>query len=289
MFLDQIQQIAYTGICSEIQHVTKEEVYALSAEDLSILHSIMIGTHVTLAIAILQRIGFFEDLIPEIQDGINLKNTCQFKEIWPHTIRVIGQTPQNLNLRWAALFHDLGKAMAFRKQKGKITFHHHEHISAGIFDRFARKTRIFSNGQRRAIRFLVANLGYVEGYDRNWSESAIRRFDKEMGVFLDDLLILSEADITTGKPEKKRKILRGIQELKDRIIEIREKDEKKCLLPKGLGTAIADSLGIPLGPRIGEIRKELEDKVNDQKILGNQDIDYYISYLKETQVEKVAV
>jgi len=288
MILDLIKRISYASTNSEeILHVTKEEVATLNAEDLSVLHSIMIGPHVSLALAVLQRIGFFADLIPEIQAGLDLKSSKHFKEIWPHTIRVVGQTPPNINVRWAALFHDLGKAQAFDIKSNKVTFHHHEHISAVIFDKFAKRTGIFSSGQRRSIRFLVANLGYVEAYESTWTDTAVRRFDKEVGIFLDDLLTLSEADITTSKPENKRRILRRIQELKDRIADIREKDSKQCLLPKGLGNAIADNLGIPLGPKIGQLRKELEGKVERGELSANEDITYYIDYLKTSQVEKV--
>jgi poly(A) polymerase len=285
MILNHIQQLAYSKYLEEIPRVTKEDVEALSAKDLSVLHSILIGPHVTLALATLQRIGFFADLVPEIQEGLDLQSSKHFKEIWPHTIQVVGQTPPVINVRWAALFHDLGKARAFEIKNNKVTFHHHEHISAVIFDRFAKRTGIFSNGQRRSIRFLVANLGYVEAYESNWTDTAVRRFDKEVGIFLDDLLTLSEADITTSKPENRRRILRRIQELRDRIADIREKDSKQSLLPKGLGSAIADNLGIPLGPMIGKLRKELEEKVERGELSANEDITYYIEHLKKSQVE----
>ena len=286
MLLNQIKRMAYYGgDSSEIQHITSSEVSSITTEDLSLLHSIMIGPHVGLALAVLQRVGFFIDLIPEIQAGLDLKDSRHFKEIWPHTIQVVGQTPQILNIRWAALFHDLGKAKAFSIKNNKVTFHHHEHISAVIFDQFSRRTGIFSSGQRRAIRFLIANLGYVESYISSWTDTAVRRFDKEMGIFLDDLLTLSESDITTSKPENKRKILRRIQELRDRIIHIREFDAQQApKLPKGLGNAISDNLGIPLGPKIGEIRKELENKIENKQLLPNQEIIYYIDYLNSITV-----
>jgi poly(A) polymerase len=281
MFLDQINKIAYGNCTEEIQHVTREDVYAFSSDDLSILHSIMIGPHVGLAIALLQRSGFFADLIPEIQDGLDLKSSKSFKEIWPHTVMVVGQTPPILNVRWAALFHDLGKAQAFSIKNNKVTFHHHEYISAKIFDRFAKRTGIFSGGQRRAIYFLVSHLGYVENYSGSWTDTAVRRFDKEINIFLDDLLTLSEADITTSRPENKRRILRRIQDLRDRIVSVREADSKRCLLPKGLGIAIADYLGVPTGPIIGKLRKEIEDKVKTGELPANEDITYYIEYLRK--------
>ena len=285
MFLDQINKMAYGNCSEEIQHVTKEEVYALSSDDLSILHSIMIGPHVSLAMATLQRIGFFADLVPEIQDGLDLKSSKNFKEIWPHTIQVVGQTPSVLSVRWAALFHDLGKSKAFEIKNNKVTFHHHEHISAGIFNRFALDTGIFSGGQRRTIRFLISHLGYVENYSNSWTDSAVRRFDKEIGIFLDDLLTLSEADITTSRPEKRRQILNQIKSLKDRIAKIREFDSQQHLLPKGIGTEISIQLGIPEGRILGEIRRDLEDKIKRGILDPNKDYHYYIEHLRKTQVE----
>lgn len=285
MFLTKIEYAAYHGHCENLEHINSDTISSLSIDELSVLHKIILGPHVGLAIALLQRIGFFVDLIPEIQDSLDLKHSKQFKEIWPHTLQVLNQTPININVRWAALFHDLGKAKAFSIKNNKVTFHHHEHISAVIFDRFAKKVRIFSDGQRRAIRFLIANLGYVESYNSDWTDSAVRRFDKEVNIFLDDLLLLSESDITTSKPENKRRILRRIQELRNRIIDIREKDAKACLLPKGLGSTINEQLGIPLGPKIGEIRTYLETKINANELLANQDIAYYIDHLKNNMVE----
>jgi len=291
MFLNLIRQLAYKGICGEITSVSKSDVSALSAEDLSVLHSVMIGPHVSLALAMLQRIGFFEDLIPEIQEGLKLsleKNSNgQFKDIWPHTIRVVGQAPPQLNIRWAALFHDLGKAKSYSIKNNKVTFHHHEYISARIFDQFAERTGIFSGGQRRNIHFLVAHLGYVENYDNTWSDSAVRRFDKEMGIYLEDLFILSEADITTSRPENKRRILKRIQELKDRVTNIREKDSKQNVLPKGLGLKISKDLNIPIGKKIGEIRGYLEEMVLSGKLLPNQSHEYYINHIKSHQMDVI--
>ena len=215
-----------------------------------------------------------------------MKSSKNFKEIWPHTIRVVGQTPPELNVRWAALFHDFGKAQAFEIKNNKVTFYNHEFISSRIFSRFAMDTGIFSGGQRRTIRFLISHLGYVENYSDSWTDSAVRRFDKEIGIFIDDLLTLSEADITTSRPENRRKIFNRLQSLKDRIAKIRELDSKPRLLPKGIGTEISVQLGIPEGRLLGEIKKNLEDKVKRGELSANEDYSYYIEHLRKTQVEE---
>ena len=280
--LRQAKQLALRGQCDdEIKPVTKEEVMGLGKRDFSILHEIMVGPHVGMALVALQNAGFFEYLIPEVRQSLELKSSKQFKEIWPHTIRVVQQTPAKLSVRWAALFHDLGKAQAFEVKDNKVTFHHHEKISAKIFDRFTKKTRIFTDGQSHCIHFLVSNLGYVEGYEHEWTDSAVRRFGKEMGIYLDDLLTLSRSDITTANQKKRDRILRRIDELKARIQEIVEKDSKQSGLPKGLGNEISIQLGIPIGPEIGAIRKDLEHQIESGNLNPNEEFGYYIKYLKE--------
>jgi poly(A) polymerase len=283
--LIQILEVANHGTVNSIIPNIKE----LSPDtDLSLLHKILLGTHVGIALHLLKECGFFAITIPEIEDADNLKKTKKisteknvFKDIWPHTIRVVNQTLPVVPLRWAALFHDLGKAYTFEWKNGKVTFHHHEHHSSKIFEKFAKKYNIFSPGTKEHIKFLINNLGYTEGYDDSWSDNAVRRFDKEMGPYLDDILELSKADITTGNDSKRNKILRGIDNLKKRIIKIRQEDEKTTYLPKGLGNAISDSLNIPLGPKIGELRNVLQKKIEDGELKPNESFEYYIGYLQQ--------
>lgn len=283
--LKQAQQLALTGACDgEIKPVTTKEVQALGTQ-LKVLHGIMRGPHVGMALVALQRAGFFEYLIPEIRDSLELKASLHFKKIWPHTIRVVSQTPPVTILRWAALFHDLGKARAFSVKNEKVTFHNHEKISANIFYKFARRSRIFNQNQRDRIHFLVENLGYVESYSSDWTDSAVRRFGKDIGTHVDDILILSSADITTSNKTKRQEILNSINELKERLRKIQEMDAKQNPLPKGLGNVIAKEFDLPFGPKIGNIKRELENRIASNELSSNEDIEYYIEYLKKNQVD----
>ena len=42
-------------------------------------------------------------------------------------------------------------------------------------------------------------------YEKTWTDSAVRRFARELGAHLPELLCLAQADITTKRPEKKRR------------------------------------------------------------------------------------
>lgn len=276
--------ISANGNCQdEIKHLTIED---WKNSDLKLLHDIIRGPHVSLALEVLRNAGFFDLLLPEIQDSLSIKSDKKFKEIWPHTLTVVNNTPNFLNIRWAAFFHDLGKAKAFEIKNNKVTFHNHEYISAQIFKQFAFKTRIFSQKQRDTIYFLVKNLGYIESYENSWTDSAVRRFAKEAGPNLDSLFILSKADITTANPKKRNNILNRIESLKTRIQEITQKDQEQHFLPKGLGNVIAERLNIPLGPEIGKIRSNLENLIKSNVLLPNQSIEYYLDFLLKENSHK---
>ena len=150
MILEKIHQLAKSGYV-DFEFSDNNDI---SNENLHLLHRIIVSPHVSFALLILQKTKILHQLIPEFSDVVNLTNEKifgpnkhLFKEIWPHTIQVVSQTPSELHLRWAALFHDLGKAKTFSIKSGKVTFHKHEHYSAKIFSNFNYKTRIFTKRQ----------------------------------------------------------------------------------------------------------------------------------------------
>ena len=81
-------------------------------------------------------------------------------------------------MRWAALFHDVGKVPTFSRAKGKVTFHGHEVMSARLFDKAARRSGL-DDAFRKHVRFLVRHLGRVEAYEPDWTDSAVRRLHRD--------------------------------------------------------------------------------------------------------------
>ena len=74
---------------------------------------------------------------------------------------------------------------------------------------------------------------------------------------LRDLLDLSRADITTKRPEKRRRGVRQISLLAKRIRDLQDEDNKVAPLPKGLGTVIMQEFGVPPSKRLGKLIKQL--------------------------------
>ncbi len=90
---------------------------------------------------------------------------------------------------------------------GEVHFFGHAEVGARMFDKLERRQSLFAATEtlRTSVRFLVFHHLRASRYDGKWTDSAVRRFAREMGPILEDLLFLSRADITTKRPEKKRR------------------------------------------------------------------------------------
>lgn len=199
------------------------------------------------------------------------------KDLWAHTIQVVQQTVPKPLLRWASLFHDVGKPRSFNVIGGKITFHGHEIASARIFRREAAK--LFTKYELDKVSFVISHLGHVEAYYPEWSDSAVRRLDRELGQHLDNVFAVARADCTTGDPKKRRKQLRRVRELRQRIDELRAIDALPPALPKGLGNALQAHLGLEPGPELGKVIEGLRARVEAGELPRNGAIDLYLRSL----------
>jgi poly(A) polymerase len=129
------------------------------------------------------------------------------------------------------------------------------------------------------VHFLILHHLRASQYDNDWTDSAVRRFAREMECGLIDLLDLSRADITTKRPERRKRGLRKISELAQRIERLRELDAKLPPLPKGVGDAIMAHFGLPPSRRIGELKLQLEAAIEASTLEAHRDSEYYVAWL----------
>jgi poly(A) polymerase len=225
--------------------------------------------------------GILSELYPEVTCMVGFGGAGQgHKDLWEHTKTVVAQTVPRRAIRWAALFHDVGKVETFSRDSGKVTFHSHEMVSARAFDKAARRTEL-DRDLRKHIRFLVRYLGYVESYADDWTESAVRRVQRDTEPYFEDLVALARADITTKHDHKRRQHQVRMDTLSERAREIARKDAELPLLPKGLGTKIIQELAIAPGPRIGELMDDLKKAVENGELEPRAELDVYVRYLKD--------
>ncbi len=199
------------------------------------LEEALLGREVDLALEWLQQAGLLALLFPELSATVDLvqEEGRQHKDVWAHTKQVVKQAVRRPLVRWAALLHDIGKVPTRTFTAKGVHFHGHAEVGARMFDKISQRMP-FERDQRKTIRFLVRHHLRSNQYSDTWSDSAVRRFHREMAIHLVDLLDLSRADITSKRPGRRRQLLEQISALQDRIDVLAAEDAKLPPLPTGV-------------------------------------------------------
>jgi poly(A) polymerase len=245
------------------------------------LERTLVARNVHLALQWLHDVGAMAKLLPELHATVDFSQESgrRHKDVWEHTKQVVRQAIPHPDVRWGALLHDIGKVPTRTfTPDGGVHFHGHAEVGARMFDPIARRLQ-FERGQRQKVRFLILHHLRANQYADAWTDSAVRRFDREMGEHLDDLLALSRADITSKRPGRRQELLTQISQLAARIRALRELDAKHPPLPTGLGTAISERFGIPPSRRIGDLKRALEEACERGELEERREDGYYLEWL----------
>lgn len=266
--------------------VRRQDLSLLSPADLRPwLDRIMLAEHADVGLDVLLTTGVLDVLLPEVHAMVGFGDgEWRHKDVWKHTKQVVVQAESRLEIRWSALFHDIGKVRTRTfGPNGEVHFFGHAEVGARMFDKLERREGLFASDTalRKEIRFLVLHHLRASQYDGKWTDSAVRRFAREMGPYLEDLLCLSRADITTKRPEKKRRGISMINQLAGRITELAAEDAKVAPLPKGVGADLMTTFGLPPSKLIGNIKRALEAAVDAGELEGGRESGYYVQFVAE--------
>jgi poly(A) polymerase len=247
------------------------------------LDRVMMGTDPELGLDALLESGSLRVLFPEVHAMVGFGDgEWRHKDVWKHTKQVVRQAVPRLEVRWASLFHDIGKVKTRSiSPDGKVHFLGHAEVGTRMFDKLERRLGMFGPepALRETVRFLILHHLRANQYDPSWTDSAVRRFARELGAHLDDLLCLARADITTKRPEKKRRGLNQIEELAGRIRTLAEEDARQPPLPSGIGDVVMKAFGLPPSRKIGDIKKQLEAMIETGDLEAHQPAEFYVELI----------
>lgn len=265
-----------------------EDLGALPRADVRArLDRVMMGPHPDLGLDALLTGGVLDCLLPEVKAMVGFGDgEWRHKDVWKHTKQVVAQSVPRIEVRYAALFHDIGKVRTRSiSPDGEVHFFGHAEVGARMFDKMERRERLFSeeDALRGEVRFLVLHHLRASQYDGKWTDSAVRRFAREIGPYLEDLLCLSRADITTKRPEKKRRGIAMINELGERISALAAEDAQQPPLPTGVGSELMTVFGLPPSRRVGEIKRALEAAVEAGEIAPGLSSGDYIEFVAQNR------
>lgn len=201
-----------------------------------------------------------------------------------------GAPADKLNVRLAALFHDIGKPAAkkilhetvldgekndgSKKEIETITFYNHEAFGEKITQKLMTRLK-FSNDMISNVCHLVKE--HMFHYESNWSEAAVRRFIiRVKPECMEDLYDLRLADMYGMYNEKVdvrySESVKLLLELKARVE--KELSKKTALSLKSLAVNGRDlmQLGIPAGKELGRILNELLECVIEDPAMNNKEM-----------------
>jgi tRNA nucleotidyltransferase/poly(A) polymerase len=237
------------------------------------LSKLLLGAHPARALRIARDTGVLVALLPEFQEAIGFEQRSRYHELTvdEHTFAVVqaaADAGAPLQVRLAALFHDLGKPrVAWLGGDGRLHFyrkpgysnHNHEEISAELATSALSRLRYPTDVRKRVVAIVRAHMFNVGRGDALRARRMLARYGDELTF---DLLDHKEADVR-GKRAEATETQQGEIEKLQRFRQI---VRQELASPHRLGDLAVDgrdllALGYRPGPAIGRTLRELLKEV----------------------------
>lgn len=237
------------------------------------LNKIMKTAQPSRGLAELQRCGLLQLIIPELAalDIVETRNGRAHKNNFYHTLEVVDNVAKhsdNLWLRWAALFHDVGKTKSKRWEPTLgWTFHNHNYIGAKMIPSIFRRMKLPMDAKMKYVEKLVdLHMRPIVIADEVVTDSAVRRLMNDAGDDIDDLMTLCEADITSKNEVRKKRFLENFRMVREKLTDLKERDYKRLLQPVIDGNEIMEMFSLQPCREVGQLKQYLKDAVLDNRV-----------------------
>jgi len=219
-----------------------------------------------------QKTGILPLILPELSlcAGVSQKGAHDY-DVFEHLLRSCDAAPSNdSDIRFAALFHDLGKPVVKKiGEDGIPTFFNHEIESAKIAEKIMKRYRFPKNKMKKILHLVRHHMFH---FTPEWSDAAVRRFIHKVELdSLEDLYLLRQADIVGMYRETDKNKFNNLKELKLRVGKILEEENAFTIKDLAVNGKDLMEIGVPGGPKIGIILESLLETVLDDPEQNTKD------------------
>ena len=220
---------------------------------------ILLDKNVKKGMNLLRKLHIFDIILPEILQTYDYDQNSKYHEnnLYDHILNVVGYSPEVLEVRLAALLHDIGKPATFSMgDDGVAHYFGHEIESSKIAKEVLRRFK-FSNEIIKKVVILIENHMTFQSV---MTDRALRRQIRKVGN--ENILDLYDLMVADRLGTMKSRSADDIYTRRDRVEELLKEPTSK---PKFLNISGSDliEMGFTPGPEFKKILNDLTEMVLD--------------------------